>query len=160
MKHRALPAAAALIALLMMIPLAARTAEPYHNSAIALTGIAPIVALVAVVWWKRAYALAVMLAGAGYALSLIARDGVDPSVPLATGLLVLAYFAIGAALDAAPRRPQVTGRHLALAAASGVGAAGVAAAIAFIGSWPGPGGLPAEVLGVTALVGLAALTAR
>ena len=160
MKHRALALATALIALVLMIPLAARTTEPYHNSAIALTGLASIAALVAVVWWRRAYALAVALAGAGYALSLISRDGVDPSVALAAGLLVLAYLAIGAALDAAPSQPQVTGRHLALAAVSGVGAAGVAAVIAVIGSWPGPGGLPAEVLGVAALVGLAALTAR
>jgi hypothetical protein len=159
-KYRALAVATALIALVLMIPLAARTTEPYHNSAIALTGLAPIAALVAVVWWKRAYALAVALAGAGYALSLISRDGVDPSVALAAGLLVLAYLAIGTALDAAPNQLQANGRQLALAAASGVGAAGVAAVIALIGSWPGPGGLPAEVLGVAALVGLAALTAR
>jgi hypothetical protein len=160
MKHRALPLATALAALVLMIPLAARTTEPYHNSAIALAGFAPIAALVAVVWWRRAYALAVVLAAAGYALSLIARDGVDPSVALAAGLLVLAYLAIGASLDAAPRQAQVTGRHLAIAAVSGVGAAGIAAVIAIIGSWPGPGGLPAEILGVAALVGLAALTAR
>ncbi len=136
MKHRALPLATALAALVLMIPLAARTTEPYHNSAIALAGFAPIAALVAVVWWRRAYALAVVLAAAGYALSLIARDGVDPSVALAAGLLVLAYLAIGATLDAAPRQAQVTGRHLAIAAVSGVGAAGVAAVIAVIGSWP------------------------
>ncbi len=160
MKHRALAVATALIALALMIPLAARTVEPYHNSAIALTGIAPIVALVATLWWRRAYGLAVVLAAAGYALSLISRAGVDPSVALAAGLLVLAYLAIGAALDAAPRQPQVTGRNLAAAAVSGVGAAGVAAVIAVIGSGPGPGGLPAEIVGVAALVGLAALTAR
>ena len=106
MKHRALPLAAALIALALMIPLASRTTEPYHNSAIALTGVAPIIAVVAVVWWKRAYALAVVFAAAGYALSLIARDGVDPSVALAAGLLVLAYLAIGATLDATPRQPR------------------------------------------------------
>lgn len=160
MKHRALPLATAFIALVLMIPLAARTTEPYHNSAIALTGLASIAALVAVVWWRRAYALAMALAGAGYALSLISRNGVDPSVALAAGLLVLAYLAMGAALDAVPSQPQTTGRHLALAAVSGVGAAGVAAVVAVIGSWPGPGGLPAEVLGVAALVGLAALTAK
>jgi hypothetical protein len=160
MTYRVLAVATAVIALVLMIPLAARTAEPYHNSAIALTGAAPIVALVAVMWWRRAYAVALLLAAAGYALSLIARDGVDPSVALAAGLLVVVYLAIGAAFDAAPRQPQMTGRHLAVAGVSGVGAAGVAAVIAVIGSTPGPGGLPAEALGVAALVGLAVLAAR
>ena len=150
MKRSVSSLATALAALVLMIPLAARTAEPYHNSAIVSRDSRRLPLSSWWVWWRRVYALAVVLAAAGYALSLIARRRrpIGRTRCRATGARLLGHRCVTRRGTA--RQAQVTGRHLAIAAVSGVGVAGVAAVIAVIGSWPGPGGLPAEVLGVAA----------
>ena len=151
-------AAGAVAAFALLMPLAARTVEPYHH--VALLFGATGAAIIGFALWQRPALLSigVLASVAGYGLSLVGRPGTDPAVPLAAGLVAAGLVLARASRDALPARANDRARsNIVGAAHAALGAAALSGAVALLGGAHGPSGFPAEVGGLAALAALPAI---
>ena len=140
----------------LIVPLAARTVEPYHHLAV-LLGIAGIVLLALALLHRRGlFAIGVIATTGSYALSTVSRSGVDPMLPVAAALIAGGLGCAHLFFSAFVRGDEQARRFFPPIVLASIAAAAIAALVEVAGRAHGPSGLPAEL---TALVAVAALPA-
>ncbi len=137
----------------LLIPLAARTEEPYHEVAVLIVGAGA--SVIAFSLWRRPglLPLGVVAAICGYCLSFVGRSGTDPAVPLAAAIIAAGLTLARASSDAPPSGAHDrTHSPFTDAGMAAIGAAAITELVSLVGRSHGPTGLPAEAVGLGAIV--------